>query len=76
MLNVKTTMTLNGTSKTDAGELIAVMNCNIDANGIISKNTNISNPTLYESNIDVVRADEDEFTAYCRTMEEQFKKEV
>lgn len=71
MLKTTQTRTINGSSITEDGMVIATMHCSIDANGAISTSENVSNVLLYEANKDIVRADMDEFTTYCRQIEDE-----
>lgn len=73
MLKTSKTVTINGTSLTDNGEIIATMHCSIPTNGAINSSDNISHTLLYEGNIEQVRADIDDFRTYCRQVEDELR---
>lgn len=76
MLKTSKSITINGTSKLSTGEIVATMHCTIKENGEIVSSDNIVNKSLYDENKELVRADMDEFTMYCRLIEDGEKVEV
>ena len=73
MLNTSRVLTINGTSTTTEGEPIASMYCHIDQqSGMRSINNSVISETLYDKHKDIVRADIDAFTAFCREEEDKF----
>ena len=70
MLVTTKATTINGTSKLSTGEVIATMQYSIKENGKPVSTSAVANEDLYEQNKDLVRADMDEFTAYCRKIED------
>lgn len=75
MLKTTKTVTINGSSLADDGTVIATMHCSLPTNGAPNSSDNISNTVLYEENIEQVRADIDEFKAYCRVVEDELRAE-
>lgn len=71
MLKTTKSTTLNGNSVTEDGTYIASMFCTIDDAGNVSTSSNISNKELYEQNKAMVRKDMDDFTALCRSKEDE-----
>lgn len=71
MLKTTKTVTINGSSILETGELVATMYCAIAEDGNVSSSQNIVNRELYEVNKDSVRKDFDEFTALCRLEEDK-----
>lgn len=75
MLRTTKTITISGTSVAENGQVIATMHCSLPTNGAPNSSDNISNTVLYEENIEQVRADIDEFKAYCRVVEDGLRAE-
>ncbi len=71
MLKTTKSTTLNGNSVTEDGTYIASMSCTIDEAGNVSTSSSIANRELYEKNKAMVRKDMDDFTALCRSKEDE-----
>lgn len=71
MLTITKSVTINGTSKNEDGELLATMYYSRDEKGMISTSTNVQSDSLYELNKTTIRADIDEFNEYCRNNEDE-----
>lgn len=74
MLKTTKSVVINGTSRTEAGEIIATMHFSISENGNIQSSDNIANKELYKANKSLVRTDMDEFTAKCREEEDKYNE--
>ena len=74
MLKTTKSVVINGSSRTEVGEIIATMHFSISENGNIQSSDNVANKTLYQANKDAVRADMDEFTALCREEEDKYNE--
>lgn len=73
MLKTTKSVTINGSSTTEDGVIIAAMHCIIPENNSMSYSHNITNNTLYEEHIEEVRADIDSFRAYCIAVEDEIR---
>ena len=72
MLTKTQTITVSGTSKTEAGEVIGYFTGNIGQDGSVSTNSAIRDRTLYDENKSTFRADRDEFTDYMDSLVDGF----
>lgn len=72
MLTKTQTITVSGTSKTEAGEVIGYFTGNIAQDGSVSTNSAIRDRTLYDLNKSTFRADRDEFTDYMDSLVDGF----
>lgn len=70
MLDIKKTITVTGSSKTEDGVTIATMQFILPDSGRSTSNVTIVDAELYESNLTTVRGDIDEFNTKCRTLED------
>lgn len=75
MLQISRSTTIIGTSKTSEDEVIATMHCSIPEKGTPSYTDTIVNKALYAAHAKTVRAEQDEFRAYCREVEDAVASE-
>ena len=75
MLQISKSTTIIGTSRTSEGQDIATMHCSIPDKGTPSYTDTIVNKELYVANAKTVRAEQDQFRAYCREIEDALATE-